>query len=264
MCPTDDTFLSGSVDDTVRVWDLRADKAQGLLNIAGNPCIAFDNSGMVFAVALNLRSTVLLYDLKAFDRAPFATTHINDPVFTKGYSPRIPIYTSLRFSPDGKYLLLGTSGDVHYVMDGFDAFLIARLEGHVGLEKVGLRESDPLPPPRIGASGQELSWTPDGRFVVSGSADGKLHIWDVNPPDAASNEERARVVQTLLPIKSFDGHGSGPSRIVGFNHKMAMMVSGGDELAFWIPDSRELLGAGQGIGTAVLSESQSVSAGALM
>lgn len=28
MSPTDDTFLSGSTDDTVRFWDLRAQKAQ--------------------------------------------------------------------------------------------------------------------------------------------------------------------------------------------------------------------------------------------
>lgn len=127
---------------------------------------------------------------------------------------------------------------MHYVLDGFNGNVTARLEGHIGLEKVGLPNPDIVGPPRIGASGQEVSWTPDGRFVLSGSADGKVHIWDVNPPNVIRPERGE--TNTITPIKSFDAHGSGPSRIVGFNHKLAMMVTGGNELAFWLPDGREL------------------------
>ena len=59
---------------------------------------------------------------------------------------------------------------------------------------------------------------------ISGSIDGKLHIWDVFPPN--SNAPSG----SLLPMKSIDGHQGGPSRIVGFNPKSALIVSGGNDL----------------------------------
>lgn len=102
---------------------------QGLLNIAGRPCVAYDPTGAIFCVALNLRSTVLFYDIKAFDQAPFMSVTIDDAVFSKvSYPPRMPIFTSLSFSNDGKYLLLGTAGDVHYVTDAYDGKVLARLQ----------------------------------------------------------------------------------------------------------------------------------------
>lgn len=102
---------------------------QGLLNIAGHPCVAYDPSGAVFAVVLNLRSTVMLYDIRNFDKQPFLCTHIEDPILSqRSFPPRTPVYTSVSFSNDGKWLLVGTSGDVHYVLDSFDGNLLARLE----------------------------------------------------------------------------------------------------------------------------------------
>lgn len=104
--------------------------SQGLLNIAGNPCVAYDPSGSVFGVALNLRSTLLLYDLKNFDKMPFLSVQIEDPVLAqRTFPPRLPVYTSLSFSNDGKWVLIGTSGDVHYVVDAFEGGVVARLEG---------------------------------------------------------------------------------------------------------------------------------------
>lgn len=97
MSPTDDTFLSGAHDDTVRLWDLRSKSchvsyekdryilsrrkradllhlflpSQGLLNIAGVPSVAYDPSGLIFAVTLNLKSTTLLYDIRKLDAVSF-------------------------------------------------------------------------------------------------------------------------------------------------------------------------------------------------
>ncbi|KAH8924100.1 WD40 repeat-like protein [Atractiella rhizophila] len=236
VSPVDDTFLSGAMDDTVRVWDLRADKCQGLLNIAGNPCVAFDHGGICFGVALNLKSTVLLYDMRGYDKEPFQTFHLDDPAaanLTGGY----PTFTSLKFSADGTQLLIGTTGNVHFIMDAFSGKTTHRVTGHLGLEPASAAAT-PYDP-SLGMSGSEVSWTPDGRFVIGGSADGKVHVWDTQQQNSVTGE-----INTLTPIKTFEGHAGSPSRVVSFNPKLAMFASAGKELALWLPDAR---GMGSGI-----------------
>jgi COMPASS component SWD2 len=42
MSPVDDTFLSGGLDGSVRLWDLRTNVCQGLLRCRGSPVASFD------------------------------------------------------------------------------------------------------------------------------------------------------------------------------------------------------------------------------
>ena len=94
MNPADDTFLSGSLDKTIRLWDLRSNHCQvamqdqqlhllshnsllqGLMKLSGRPVAAFDPDGLIFAAGINSES-VKLYDLRSFDKGPFSSFKLN-------------------------------------------------------------------------------------------------------------------------------------------------------------------------------------------
>lgn len=213
MSPVDDTFLSGAVDDAVRFWDLRSPEAQGQLRVRGHPVVTYDPTGAVFAIALNERNAVLLYDVRKFDCDPFLTITIDDTAALSQISmpPRIPVITSLSFNQSGQFVLVGTAGDVHYIVDSFSGKLLYRLVGHVGLEQASGRGVGMVP--QAGISGQEACWTPDGRMVLSGSSTGQLCIW-------ALPETTPEATTTLRPTGLLNGH-EGPSRVVAFNPKCA-------------------------------------------
>jgi COMPASS component SWD2 len=230
VSPVDDGFMSGSLDKTVRLWDLRAPTCRGLLTVPSNPIVAYDSTGVVFAVAVNNYARILLYDQANFDKAPFLVITLEDPTLSLiSYPPR-PIYmTSLSFSSNGKFLLVGCSGNAHYILDAFEGHLLAKLEGHVGLERRSI-SAPPSIEPMKGSSGEEVGWTPDSKYVISGSLDGKILIWDVgnlSPPTGPVDLQKPPT--RILPLSTLDGH-PGPSRCVRFNPRIAMMCTAGSEL----------------------------------
>ncbi|CAB4060058.1 WDR82 [Lepeophtheirus salmonis] len=101
LSPEDDTFISGSMDHTVRLWDLRAATCQGVMNVTGKPVVAFDPEGLVFSVGCTIRAK------KQCE------------------------WTSLRFSPHGKYILLSTNGRVLRLLDAFNGTPLQTLSGHM-------------------------------------------------------------------------------------------------------------------------------------
>ncbi|KAF8212530.1 WD40-repeat-containing domain protein [Mycena galopus ATCC 62051] len=236
VSPVDDGFMSGSQDRTVRLWDLRAPTCRGLLSVPSTPVIAYDSTGVVFAVAVNHYSRILLYDQANFDKAPFLVITLDDPTLgLVSFPPRQIFMTSMAFSSNGKYLLVGCSGDAHYIVDAFEGHLLVKLEGHKGLERRSTQAPQNIEPVK-GSSGEEVGWTPDSKYIVGGSLDGKIIIWDVQQLPVRSGEVDLKVPpMRLLPFVVLEGH-PGPSRCVKFNPRLAMMVSAGAELAFWLPD----------------------------
>jgi COMPASS component SWD2 len=149
----------------------------------------------------------------------------------------MPFMTSLSFSTNGKYLLVGTAGNAHYLMDAFDGYLLAKLEGFEGLERGKSGNSVGIVPGR-GISGEEVCFTPDSKFVIGGDHTGKIHVWDLisNPPDVPTPDgQECRVIK---PCYTTDGN-SGPSRCVKFNPRFAMLATAGGELVLYFPQYQQ-------------------------
>lgn len=244
MAPNGDHFLSAAQDNTIKLWDLRNKDPQGQLKVVEPASVTYDNTGAVFAVMHNYNSTLALFDTRNFDAPPFLSKPVVDPILPqRSAPPRPPFNTSCTFSRDGKWILVGTSGATHYVLDAFDGNIVARLEGHQGFDKLTGK-------PQPAESGAEVCWSPDSRFVISGklallqkvplpahrychvcagtgSKDGKVAVWDVNPP-APYAETGPNF--TLQPMHMFAGGHDNEVRAVAFNPRLAMFATGSTEL----------------------------------
>jgi len=199
MSPIDDTFLSGSLDKTIRLWDLRSPNCQGLMNLPGRPVAAFDPEGLIFAAGISSES-LKLYDLRSFDKGPFATFRMQQDKDCD--------WTGLKFSPDGKLILVSTNGQVIRLIDAFQGTPLQTFVGHTNLKGIPL----------------EASFSPDSQFVFSGSTDGKIHCWNTD---------------TGSKVVVLNGDHTGPVQHIQFNPKYMMVASACSNMAFWLPQVDE-------------------------
>ncbi|KAF0467807.1 WD40 repeat-like protein [Gigaspora margarita] len=223
MSPVDDQFLTGSIDEGVRLWDLRQPNSIDFIDIqSGRPCLGYDPSGLVFAIGKRSNKTVQLYDSRKFGQSPFDTFQIDDKyVDSSGLSSPPPEWTGLKFSNDGQKILITTSGDVHYLVDAFNGQLKQRLIGHVGLDNASAC-----------LGGEETSFTPDGQYVISGSRDGFVVIWDTTKSIDSSNTPSENI--DLRPIYTLNHHVR-PTQVTRFNPTKLLMISACTDLVFWLP-----------------------------
>uniref|UniRef100_A0A131XGF5 Putative histone H3 lys4 methyltransferase complex and rna cleavage factor ii complex n=1 Tax=Hyalomma excavatum TaxID=257692 RepID=A0A131XGF5_9ACAR len=199
--PVDDLFLSGSLDKSLRLWDLRSPNCQGVMHLTGRPVGNFDPEGLIFAVGLN-SELVKLYDLRTFDKGPFNTFKLPQD--------RDCDWTGLKFSPDGKSILISTNGALIHLIDAFQGTPQQTFTGHMNNKGIPL----------------EASFSPDSQFVFSGSTDGRVHVW-------STAEGGARIA-----VLSCDH--TGPVHCVQFNPKYMMLVSACTNMAFWLPSIDDL------------------------
>jgi len=165
MSAKTDQFLSASQDRTVRLWDLRTEKCNAKIECATTPCVAYDLQGLIFAAACD-DGEVKLYDARGHDKGPFNSLRVGG-----GGGARV---TCLKFSDDGESLMC-VAGGTMYIHDAFD--FSEKMRINVAMETGGTGSGKEA----AGISGANLEacWTPDGRYVLSGGADSRVHVWNV-------------------------------------------------------------------------------------
>lgn len=195
----------------MRVWDLRSPNCSGLLNITSPSLAAFDPSGIIFAVASHTSSAILLYDLRNYDKQPFTTFTLTDDPFlsTFSYPPRMPVWSKLEFSNDGKHMLVGTRGHAHYVIDSF-------AENTSQFLYRTKRPNGPTNPKKVETSG-DVCFTPDARYIVGGQGERGVVLWDTwIQPDEKRN---------LKPFAELAEMSKSMASVVAFNPKMNLFAT---------------------------------------
>lgn len=194
MSPVNDSFMSGSLDHTVRIWDLRVNACQGILRLRGRPTVAYDQQGLVFVVAME-GGAIKLFDSRSYDKGPF------DTFLVGGDTAEV---CDIKFSNDGKSMLLATTSNNIYVLDAYG-----------GEKRCGF-SVDPSPHMTI-----EATFTPDGQYVVAGSGDGILHAWSIKTQDK---------------VATWDSY-IGASSCLKWAPRRVMFAAASSALTFWIPNS---------------------------
>lgn len=205
MSPADDHFISGALDNTIRLWDLRSEKCVGKLPTQNFPIANYDPEGLIFAIGMN-SEYIKLFDSRLFEKGPFNTIRCTktDPDIT---------WKSLKFSPNGKQILITTDREEYFLLDAFSGHPLHKLS-------IGPRPTNPIEHPC------EAAYSPDSQYILSGSLDGTIHVWSAN---------RGSKVTVLRPERTSPE----PVQCVMFNPKFMLIASACSKMSFWIPPAPE-------------------------
>ncbi len=146
--PDGGTLASGSVDQTVRLWDVSDGATTAILrgHTGTVYSVSFSPDGTTLATGSQDR-TVQLWDV---------ATGANIAIF-QGHADEV---LSVSFSPDGATIASGSIDRTVRLWDVSTGTNTATLEGHIGYVL-------------------SVSFSPDGGTVASGALDGSVRLWDV-------------------------------------------------------------------------------------
>ncbi|KAF2646204.1 WD repeat-containing protein-like protein [Massarina eburnea CBS 473.64] len=227
LCPSSDQFISCSRDNTVRLWNLGSPNYFGLLNLHAPYLAVYDPSATVIAIASPPTHSVLLYDVRNFDKPPFASFDLLE-LEQRFLGAAGGDWTKMEFTNDGKSLIISTTGNGHFVLDAFSGDITHfcyRKSGHSG--RLPASAKPPSANSNSPALGQgDVCATPDGQYLIGGSGDDGLLVWDISKPPTANNY--------LEPMDALPGHGK--AAIVGYNPRTNLLATADKDFLLWQPD----------------------------
>lgn len=214
--PVHDTFLSSSMDLTVKMWDLRSSNPTGNIDTGSPSIVAYDPMGVIFVVGKYSTSTLEFYDITNFDKKPFLTLKVESSIPCK--------WNKLEFSNNGKLLLVCTNSDNHYIVDAF-----------LGQPLCTLHVPDGAMEFKYPFNGS-LTFTPCGRFVLVGSSQHQVHVFDLSSIKTTEGgnvtvETSYKVIKPLKVIETLQGI----PKILAFNPKLLTFASADTTVSLWQP-----------------------------
>lgn len=216
--PVHDTFITSSLDKSVKLWDIRLANPTGNID-CGNSCLlAYDPHGIMFVVAKqDGQNTMDFYDTKHFQNGPFLSCNV--PSSTK--------WTNVEFANHGAFILVSTSGFEHHIIDAFLGNLLTTLQ--VKSSTPQFNSTYPI------SSTSCLS--PCGRYAIAGSPQLTLLFFDLSNLKCSKGGHSVKDhdnPRKLLPFKVTESN-QGIPKILAFNPKLLTLATADNTVSLWQP-----------------------------